>query len=214
MSKADLQVYADAAAKAFNIPAQIFHSLIDTESSWRPDAISSAGAIGVTQLMPSTAADLGVDPWDPAQNIAGGAAYLSDQYKKFGNWNDALAAYNAGAGNIAAGQGYAAKVLAGAQALGYGADPAPAAATGRAQTGPLYGAFGERLGNLENFSNDPNKVIADATAPRNGLAEFLGLGDISFSNIALYGVVILGLGVVSYFGIKSLFAGALSNATD
>ena len=57
---------------------------------------SSAGAIGLAQLMPDTAVLLGVDPQDSHANLDGGARYLAQQYRRFGNWPHALAAYNAG----------------------------------------------------------------------------------------------------------------------
>lgn len=62
--------------------------------------IGKAGEVGVMQLMPSTAAQLGVDPYDEAQNRAGGATYLQQLYDKYGNWHDALAAYNWGPGHV------------------------------------------------------------------------------------------------------------------
>jgi Transglycosylase SLT domain len=61
---------------------------------------SSAGALGIMQLMPSTAAQLGVDPYNAQQNYAGGRAYLNQLHNKFGNWHDALAAYNWGPGHV------------------------------------------------------------------------------------------------------------------
>jgi soluble lytic murein transglycosylase-like protein len=61
---------------------------------------SKAGALGLMQLMPSTAEQLGVDPDDPDQNVAGGTTYLSQLYAKYGNWFDALAAYNWGPGKV------------------------------------------------------------------------------------------------------------------
>lgn len=61
---------------------------------------SSAGARGLGQLMPGTARELGVNPDDPVQNIAGTAAYLRRMYNQFGDWNFALAAYHAGPGNV------------------------------------------------------------------------------------------------------------------
>ena len=61
---------------------------------------SSAGALGVGQLMPGTAALLGVDPHDLEQNVAGAARYLKAQWTRFGSWPLALAAYNAGPGNV------------------------------------------------------------------------------------------------------------------
>ena len=68
--------------------------------SFCPFAVSPAGAIGLGQLLPGTAAMLGVDPWDPAQNLWATAKYLREQYDTFGNWELSLAAYNAGPGNV------------------------------------------------------------------------------------------------------------------
>lgn len=70
------------------------------ESGFNQAAVSPAGAIGMFQLMPETAKALGIDPHDATQNIVGGAAYLRDQYKRFGSWPLALAAYNAGPGAV------------------------------------------------------------------------------------------------------------------
>ena len=70
------------------------------ESSFNPSATSPAGAIGLTQLMPATAAGLGVDPWDPQENLLGGASYLSSQIERFGSVELGLAAYNAGPGRV------------------------------------------------------------------------------------------------------------------
>lgn len=63
--------------------------------------VSSQGAIGIMQLMPDTAAGLGVDPYDPNQNYQGGTQYLNQLYSQFnGDLNDTLAAYNWGPGNV------------------------------------------------------------------------------------------------------------------
>lgn len=78
------------------IPEDLFLRLVQQESGWNPSARSHAGAIGLAQLMPETAALLGVDPEDPHQNLEGGARYLAQQYKTFKSWKLALAAYNAG----------------------------------------------------------------------------------------------------------------------
>lgn len=91
---------AKAAAKQHGIPEGLFMKLIRQESGWKPKVVSHAGAIGLAQLMPGTAKDLGVNPWNPQQNLEGGARYLSQQYKKFGDWKLALAAYNAGPGAV------------------------------------------------------------------------------------------------------------------
>ena len=80
----------------YRIPVGLFNKLVATESAWKPRAVSRAGAIGLAQLMPATARTLGVDPWNPRQNLEGGARYLRQQYDRFGTWRLALAAYNAG----------------------------------------------------------------------------------------------------------------------
>ena len=91
---------ARAAARANNIPEDLFLRLVHQESRWNPQAVSHKGAIGLAQLMPGTAQMLGVDPTDPRQNLNGGARYLRMMYDKFGDWRLALAAYNAGPGAV------------------------------------------------------------------------------------------------------------------
>jgi soluble lytic murein transglycosylase-like protein len=88
----------EQAAARYGLDPAILSGLIQQESGFDPSARSSAGALGLTQLMPSTAASLGVaEPLDPAQSIEGGARYLSQLLHQFaGNTADALAAYNAG----------------------------------------------------------------------------------------------------------------------
>lgn len=90
--------YAGDVANRYGIPQNLFFSMIQQESGWNAGARSSAGAIGLGQLMPGTAADLGVNPYDWRQNLEGAGKYLSDQYKKFGRWDLALSAYNSGPG--------------------------------------------------------------------------------------------------------------------
>jgi hypothetical protein len=74
----------------------LFRANIEIESAYRQSAVSSAGAIGLGQLMPATARDLGVDPRDPLQNLDGSARYLAMMLQQFGDPRLALAAYNAG----------------------------------------------------------------------------------------------------------------------
>lgn len=83
------------------VPPELFLALIHAESSFNPYARSHVGAMGLTQLMPATARELGVDPRDPMQNMAGGARYLRLQHERFGSWQLALAAYNAGPTRVA-----------------------------------------------------------------------------------------------------------------
>tara|TARA_R110002049_G_scaffold10127_1_gene50095 strand:- start:50801 stop:51319 length:519 start_codon:yes stop_codon:yes gene_type:complete len=89
----------DAATK-HGIPEDLFLRLVQQESGWNPQAVSHKGAMGLAQLMPQTARRLRVDPADPAQNLEGGARYLKQQYRTFGTWQLALAAYNAGPGAV------------------------------------------------------------------------------------------------------------------
>lgn len=88
------------AARRHGIPEDLFLRLVQQESGWNPNAVSHKGAMGLAQLMPGTAAKLGVDPSDPTENLEGGARYLAQQYRDFGTWRLALAAYNAGPGAV------------------------------------------------------------------------------------------------------------------
>ena len=92
----------DAAAARNGVDPALLRGLIRQESGFDPDVRSPAGAIGLCQLMPATAAGLGVtNPTDPAQNIEGGAKYLRQQLDRFGgDVSKALAAYNAGPGAV------------------------------------------------------------------------------------------------------------------
>jgi soluble lytic murein transglycosylase-like protein len=87
---------AKAAAQKHNVPEDLFLRLVQQESGWNAQAVSHKGATGLAQLMPATAARLGVDATVPAQNLDGGARYLRMMYDRFGSWRLALAAYNAG----------------------------------------------------------------------------------------------------------------------
>jgi soluble lytic murein transglycosylase-like protein len=98
----------DAAASLNRIPNTLARAVAWIESRGNANAQSGAGAMGIMQLMPGTAQQLGVtDPFDAEQNIAAGVEYLSKLLKKYGNEAHALAAYNWGPGNVdrAIGQG-------------------------------------------------------------------------------------------------------------
>ncbi len=91
----------EAAAGANGLDPDFLTAVARTESGLNPDAVSSAGAIGLMQLMPATARGLGVDPRDPQQNIMGGARHLRALLDRFdGRIDLALAAYNAGSGAV------------------------------------------------------------------------------------------------------------------
>lgn len=97
----NLREMAREIAKKHGLDPDLFESLVEAESSFNPKAQSHVGAAGLTQLMPGTAKELGVaDVWDPYQNLDGGARYLAKQLKRFGTIELALAAYNAGPGNV------------------------------------------------------------------------------------------------------------------
>lgn len=96
------QAAIEAAALAHGLDPKLLHALVVTESAYRADARSPAGAGGLTQLMPGTAVELGVrDRFDPVENLRGGADYLARQIRRFGDLRLALAAYNAGPARVA-----------------------------------------------------------------------------------------------------------------
>jgi soluble lytic murein transglycosylase-like protein len=98
----EYEALIDQAAARNGLDPAVLHGLIEQESGFDPSATSSAGASGLTQLMPGTASSLGVaNPLDPAEAIEGGARYLGELMGQFGgNTEDALAAYNAGPGAV------------------------------------------------------------------------------------------------------------------
>lgn len=93
-------IIATAAAE-YGLDADLIHAVIRAESDYNPWCRATAGAEGLMQLMPQTAAGLGVtNPYDPEQNIRGGSRYLAIQVRQFGDLELALAAYNAGPGAV------------------------------------------------------------------------------------------------------------------
>jgi soluble lytic murein transglycosylase-like protein len=119
--------YIKAAAARYDLPEELICGFIWQESRGNPRAVSHCGAMGLMQLMPETARNLGVqNAFHPAQNIDGGAKYIRQMIDKFGNIEHAVAAYNAGPGNVSKyggippfreTQDYVPKVLGGAQSF-------------------------------------------------------------------------------------------------
>lgn len=99
MNKYDVLI--KEAGQKYYVSAALIKAVVMAESGMNPKAKSRVGAQGLMQLMPATAKGLGVsDPWDPAQNIEGGTKYLRKNIDRFGDIRLALAAYNAGPGNV------------------------------------------------------------------------------------------------------------------
>lgn len=99
-SGGDVRALLADAARAYGIRPELLEAVAWQESRGRMGAVSPKGAIGVMQLMPGTAAELGVRPTDLVDNIRGGAMYLRRQIDRFGSVPLALAAYNAGPGAV------------------------------------------------------------------------------------------------------------------
>ena len=96
--------YFEEAAQAYGVPVALLKAMGMAESGFNQNAVSGAGAIGVMQLMPGTAASLGVNPYNARENIMGGAKYIAKNLEQFKNHSNglelAIAAYNAGPGNV------------------------------------------------------------------------------------------------------------------
>ena len=102
LDPADHNQIIEWAAEATGLDPNLVRAVVKTESNFDAQAVSKSGAMGLMQLMPETASDLGVgDPFDPVENVFGGTRYLADMLSRYsGNLDKALAAYNWGPGNL------------------------------------------------------------------------------------------------------------------
>jgi soluble lytic murein transglycosylase-like protein len=95
-SNTDYHAIARQDATNAGIDTDLFERQIQQESGFNPRALSPAGAEGIAQFLPATAAGLGIDPWDPAQALRGAAQLMSRYQSRYGDYSHALAAYNCG----------------------------------------------------------------------------------------------------------------------
>ncbi len=161
----------DRAAKEANIDPRLFAGLVQQESAFNPNARSGSGAIGLAQLMPGTARELGVDPFNIQENLRGGARYLRQMMDRFG-LEGGLRAYNQGpgaqqrtpGGNSRESREYPGKVLANARALGFNpaAMPAPATMGGAAFGRTGHMSLREGYGMVDLRGSSREAIIADA----------------------------------------------------
>lgn len=161
---------ARRAARRRGINPDLFERQIGAESGFNPNAGSPAGARGIAQFMPATARGMGVNLNDgrAADDLDGAARLMASYLKKYGNWRDALTAYNAGPGRVgkplyAETRGYVSKILNGQNVAEQPADEAEAAERSRTVTTPGVDRSGERqnlmLSYLQN-RHDPNALLS------------------------------------------------------
>jgi hypothetical protein len=174
----DYRQLAYQTAQKYGIDPDLFVRQIQAESAFRPDAVSSAGAIGLGQLMPATAKELGVDPNDPVQNLEGAARYMKQQLDRFGDPALALAAYNAGPSRVAKANGipnitetqnYVAKILGGKGGAAMAQEP-------QKPQGLLGGLLGgQGIGGALGMSDDFRDKLAMAIMAGSGDARLTPL---------------------------------------
>lgn len=100
ISRSQYVAIASQDATNVGISPTYFVRQIQLESGFNPNAVSPSGAVGIAQFMPSTAAGLGINPWDPLQALQAAAKMMANLYHQYGDYAKALAAYNAGSANV------------------------------------------------------------------------------------------------------------------
>lgn len=100
LPKSQYVAIAQQAAVTAGIPPTYFVNQINAESGFNPNAVSPSGAVGIAQMIPSTAAGVGANPYDPVSALNGAARLMAGYYKQYGDYAKALAAYNAGSATV------------------------------------------------------------------------------------------------------------------
>jgi Transglycosylase SLT domain len=101
LPKSQYVAIAQQDAVAVGIPSNYFVRQIEQESGFNPNSVSPSGAVGIAQFLPSTAAGLGINPWDPIQALRGAATLMANYARQYGgDYAKALAAYNGGSGTV------------------------------------------------------------------------------------------------------------------
>ena len=158
---ADAWALTQETALRYGLEPELLAALVWQESRYCEEALSPKGAVGLGQLMPDTALELGVDPYDPVSNLDGAARYLAVQWQTFGRWDLALAAYNAGPNAVTTWgaippfeetQAYVPAVLESYRRF-------------KTQTSPAVVTTGTPLPSLEGEPQGPNGPVEDAISP-------------------------------------------------
>lgn len=166
MAQRNLRAMADTAARKYGVPPSLFRRLIQQESGWNPDARNPSGATGLVQIHLPSHPDISEEQArDPAFALGWGARYLASQKRRFGRWDLALAAYNAGPGNVETGRwksfpettNYVKKIMGGRGSASRGPVSALPVPAGRPKAAPARTAAPDTL--LANVFQSNNDLI-------------------------------------------------------
>ncbi len=206
----DYREYAATIAANYGLNSNIFIAMLEQESGLRQYkndgslVVGGAGEIGIGQIKPSTAKDLGIDPYDPYQNIEGAAKYLAQQYARTGDYSAALAAYNQGyAGSQgkgkAAGANYASQVMA-------RVDDSADVSGLKEWAASVYESTG--LDYLADYSTGLYESgAADAVGTVAGMGKAAHVGAVKAANTGFFEKIMDGAAPVIVVGIGILFVG-------